>query len=91
MSHLFEVKDSSRRIIHLSHERWSHIQKHRKMPGNIEKIIETIMHPNHIKSRNNLRGYYRFYKEDKEYLFVSVKYLNGKGFVLTSFFTKKIQ
>jgi len=37
-----------------------------------------------------------FYKEFKDmrseekYLFISVKYLNGDGFIITSFFTNKV-
>ena len=29
-------------------------------------------------------------KKNKEYLFISVKCLNGDGFIITSFFTNKI-
>ena len=35
--------------------------------------------------------YYRYYKEKKQYLFVSVKYLSGEGFVITTFYTDKIK
>ncbi len=92
MPHIFEVKDKSGRIIHLSDERWSHIiREHHELSGNIEKIKETLEHPLVItigrkdKTRNN---YYRFYKEYDNHLLVAVKYLNGKGFIITSYFKR---
>ncbi len=95
MPHIFEVKDTSGRIIHLSHERWSHIvQKHDDLSGNMGKVRETIEHPLLItkeKDDKNVYEYYRFYKALKKYLIVAVKYLNGKGFIMTSYFKRKIQ
>ncbi len=94
MSYILEAKDISGKIIHLSDERWSHIvQKHHELSGNIEKVRETIEHPSLItKKEDKTSGkYYRFYKEHKSYLLVVVKYLNGKGFIMTSFFTGKMQ
>lgn len=40
-----------------------------------------------------VRHFFREFKhrdKSEKYLFVSVKYLNGGGFVITSFFTNKI-
>ena len=36
-------------------------------------------------------NYYYYLKERKQYLLVGVKYLNGKGFVTTSFIARKIK
>lgn len=94
MTFIFEILDKSGRKIHLSRERWSHIQKHPEMGNQIEKIKETLQKPNVIKEfgyDSQVRFYFRFYKERKEYLFISVKYLNGNGFVITSFYTDKIK
>jgi len=38
-----------------------------------------------------VRFYYKFYKNLSKYLLVSVKYLNGEGFVITAFYTSKIE
>ena len=61
--------------------------------GQIEQIKETLTNPDKITKFDydpDVRFYYRYYKERKEYLFVSVKYLNGEGFIITSFHTDKI-
>lgn len=93
MTWVFVEKDKTGRRIHLSSERWNHIQKHPRMSGQIEKIKETLKSPLIIQEfeyDKDVRFYFRYYKEKREYLFVSVKYLNGEGFVITSFFTDKI-
>lgn len=64
------------------------------MTDHIERVIDTLQHPDTITEVSpdpNVRIYYRQYKDKKEYLLVSVKYLNGKGFVITSFYTDKIK
>lgn len=94
MSWTFVVQDKTGRLIHLSCERWSHIQKHAKMSDQIETIKETLESPLVITSfeyDDHVYFYYRYYKDKRMYLFVSVKYLNGDGFIITSFYTDKIK
>ncbi len=82
--------DVSKRIICLTQERWIHIQKHSEMAGKMEKIKEALIKPTivHQASRDSsVRYYYKHDKEQKKYLFVSVKYLNHHGFIITSFYT----
>ena len=91
---IFETEDKSGRKIHLSKERWAHIQKHPGMSDQIEQIKETLENPNVINKFEydpDVRFYYKYYKERKEYLFISVKYLNGKGFIITALYTDKIK
>ena len=41
----------------------------------------------------NTKYLYKEFKDmppEEKYLFISVKYLNGEGFIITSFFTNKI-
>jgi hypothetical protein len=93
MNRIFEVQDKTGRKIHLSKERWSHIQRHPEMSNQIDQIIETLKSPQTIRTfeyDSNVKFYYRYYKNTGQYLFVSVKYLNGEGFIITSFFTDKI-
>ena len=94
MSILIKIKDKTGRTIHLTRERWSHIQKHPEMSHQLEQISETLIQPDTIKKveyDKDVRFYYRYFKFMRKYLLVSVKYLNGKGFIITSFYTDKIK
>jgi hypothetical protein len=91
---VFNIVDRSGRKIHLSKERWHHIQKHPEMSGEIERIKDSLRSPDKIlafHSDPDVRFYFKHYKLRKQYLFISVKYLNGDGFVITSFYTDKIK
>lgn len=94
MTKIFEFEDKSGRKIYLSKERWAHIQKHPEMSNQIEQIRETLKNPFLITEFNynpDVRFYYKYFKEKRLYLFISVKYLNGGGFIITSFYTDKIK
>jgi hypothetical protein len=94
MSWLFEIEDLSGRMIHLSNERWNHIQKHPHMSSKIEEIQETIEHPDVVKQFSHdtkVHFYFKWDKKMKQFLFISAKYLNGDGFIITSFYTDKIK
>ncbi len=91
---IFAVREKTGRLIRLTNERWAHIIKHPEMANKIEQIKETLTHPTKITAfvfDSRVRFYYRYYKERNGYLFVSVKYLNGEGFIITSFYTDKIK
>jgi hypothetical protein len=93
---VFEVADKTGRKIRLTKKQWNHIQKHPHMHESLERIEETIKNPLTIRYDEYNQEVNYFYKEYKNmelrerYLFVSVKYLNGTGFVITSFYTNKI-
>jgi ABC-type Zn2+ transport system substrate-binding protein/surface adhesin len=93
--YLFEITDKSRRLIYLTEERWKHILRHPNIEQTtIDKIKDTLITPKLITTDNydeSVKSYYKFYKERKEYLTVIVKYLNGKGFIITSFYVNKIK
>jgi len=95
MDYIFEIIDKNKRKIHLTKERLKHIQKHPNMNDSIENIKNTLKNPLAVRYENNKNTVY-FYKEFKQmhklerYFLISVKYLNGKGFVVTAFFTNKI-
>jgi len=94
MDYVFEVLDKTGRKIHLSKERWDHITtKHKNMPDKMDDIRKALTNPTIIvphKYAEDMRNYYLYYKSNRTYLLVSVKYLNGEGYVATSFITKKI-
>lgn len=89
MTRVLEITDLKGRNVYLTKERWSHIQKHPEMINSTEKIRETLEKPDKTESAENLVFYFKHYKDRKQYLFVSVKYLNEEGFIITSFYTDK--
>jgi len=66
------------------------------MDDSIEIIKSVLQYPETIRFNEDDESVRFFYKEFKDmdaferYLLVSVKYLNGDGFVITSFYTNKI-
>lgn len=94
MEIIFEVVDKTGRKIHLTKKKWTHITiKHSYMTNRLEEIKQTLIRPILIvphKFDDTRRNYYTYYKHKKRYLLVSVKYLNNKGYVATSFITRKI-
>ncbi|MFH1917503.1 MAG: PBECR2 nuclease fold domain-containing protein [Nanoarchaeota archaeon] len=94
MDYVFEINDKSGRRIHLSKERWSHITiKHKDMSDKLEDIKKTLINPILIVAHrydDAMRNYFLYYRLEGDYLLVSVKYLNGEGFVATAFMTERI-
>jgi len=93
---LFEVAEKSGRIIYLTKERWSHIQKHPEMSNQLERIKETLISPlimREVEFDKDIRYYYSYFKDRPyaKYMLVLVKYLNGKGFIITAFYTNRIK
>ncbi len=94
-NYIFEIIDKSGRKIHLSKERWGeHIRTYHPKIQNPEEIEKVLKNPDIINMSDrdkNVRWYYKYNKQRKEFLKVSVKYLNGEGFVITSHYTRKIE
>lgn len=92
----FEVLDKTRRMIYLSKERLNHLLKHPGIKDSMEYIKLTLKNPYAIRKHevdDDARYYYGYFKDRdpiERYLLILVKYLNGEGFVITSFFTNKI-
>ena len=98
MTWIFEIEEKSGREIHLSNERWKHInQEHPEVAPYLEEIKEALENPvkiTHYEFDENIRYYYKHFKEIKskaKYLLVIVKYLNGHGFVITAYFVRYIK
>ncbi len=80
------------RIFHQSTQRF--ILQHQEMTNQVERMRETLQRPDAILNSSTdqqVHYYFRYYKERREYLFISVKYLNGDGFIITSHYTDKIK
>ena len=91
---IFEVKDKTGRSIYLTLERWNHIIKHPEMQETIREIEKALDLPQKMtlhKYDENIRNYYLLLKEKKKFLKVIVKYLNGKGFIITAYLVEYIQ
>ena len=94
MDYVFEIADKTGRLIHLSKERWSHIvQHHPDMAGKEENVKLSVTTPTIIvphKYDDKTANYYRYRKETHDYFLIVIKYLNGKGFIKTAFYTSKL-
>ncbi len=98
MEVVFEVTDKTGRRIRLTKKQWSHINnKHPTVANYFKEIKETLQKPDAITDSNtdeNVHFYYRYYKyltSPHKYILVIVKYLNGKGFIISAFFEKNIK
>lgn len=93
MSIIFEVIDKKGRSIRLTKKQWCHICEHPEMVGKLENIRETITLPENIipSPRDpQVHYFFRYLKQNRNYLLVAIKYLNGDGFVITAFETAKM-
>ena len=98
MKHIFEIIDKTGRKIRLTKRQWWETNlKHPNMAVYLEEIKETIIKPDAITDYSldqNVRYYYKYFKHIKsknKYLLVIVKYLNGDGFIIKSYFERKIK
>ena len=98
MDIVFEITDKTGRKISLTKKQWSHItKKHPQVADYQEEIKETLKNPLKITDYSldeNVRYYYKYLKHrisPKKYLLVIVKYLNGRGFIISAFFEKHIK
>ncbi len=92
MDKIFEVKERTGRTIYLPRESWKHIVvRHPELVNWIEEIKETLVHPLFINddlTNDSIKYYHRRYKKREQYVLVIVRYLNGKGIIITSFYTE---
>ena|SRR3989338_11682029 len=96
MSILFEVIDKSGRKIRLTKERWKHITQEHPDITDLEELKSILKSPLSIRPSkydpDHVVWFYSHHnKTTKKYLLVAVKYLNGEGFIITSYYTRKIQ
>ena len=96
MNWIFEVSSKTGRKIHLSNERWAHInQEHPEVAPYLGDIEDTITNPLRIvpyEDDDNVNYYYKYFKEiQPQYLLVIVKYLNNHGFIITAYFVRNIK
>ena len=91
---IFDIIDKTDRKIHLSKERWSHIRMEHPEILEPEELIKVLQAPIRIllsDRDSNVAWYFIYNKLRRRYLKVSVRYLNGEGYVITTHYTAKIQ
>lgn len=94
---ILDIIDKTYRTIYLTQERYKHIMKHPIMHNKIELIKETLQNPLKITDyllEEDVKHYYKDYKDMEskaKYMRVIVKYLNGKGFIITAYFVEYIR
>ena len=90
---LFIVTDKTGRKVRLTQRQWSHICEHPEMTGELERIQETLERPEAVLTSPRdpqVHYYFRHYKQKAKYLLIAVKYLNGDGFIITTFYSSKM-
>lgn len=92
---ILEVQDKTGRLVYLPQKQWKHIREDHPDVQDINEIEDTLKNPLVMKESKydpeNVRYYYKYNKEKKRYLMVAVKYLNGKGFIITAYYTRNLQ
>jgi len=95
MEVIFEIEDKNGRKIHLSKERWGGHIKLEHSDIEVDEIESTLKNPdNIIEIKEDVYHYYKYFKHrnsKSKYLKIIVKYLNGKGFVVTAYYVKAIR
>lgn len=91
MGHVLEITDFTGRPVLLTQEQWTHIQ--RKHPEvSLQAIEEVVTRPTKVSTSDrdhSVLWLFRYWKAQREHLLVAVKYLSGKGFIITAFHTKR--
>ncbi|MEK6844387.1 MAG: hypothetical protein AABX83_03075 [Nanoarchaeota archaeon] len=96
MENIFEITDKTGRKIRLTKEQWSKIRKKHPEVEHEDLVKETIEKPTKVTYHSfdeTMHKFYRYYKNrpyPEKFLMVLVKYLNGNGFVVTSYYMDKI-
>ncbi|MEK6899290.1 MAG: hypothetical protein AABW79_04300 [Nanoarchaeota archaeon] len=96
MNLIFEVIDKNGKEVRLTKEQWSKIRKKHPEVEHGEMIKETLENPTkaiHHSFDETMHKFYKYYKNrqyPEKFLMVLVKYLNGDGFVVTSYFMDEI-
>lgn len=96
MTDIFEIIDKTGRKVKLTKERWEHIRTEHPNIENYDEIMEDLQKPDNIinDKREEVDYFFKYFKHKKwksKFLKVVVKYINGKGSVLSAFFVRNIK
>lgn len=92
MANIFEVKTKDKRLIRLTEKQWLHVkQRHPEMVARAGDIEDAIANPTvRVQHSDETTKFYKPIKDEKKYIMVAVKILNGDGFVVTAYKTRRI-
>ena len=92
MTKIFEVKAKDGRLVRLTEKQWLHINfRHPEMQSLVAEIEKALIDPTAITQLSaEIAKFYKFIKDENKYIVVVVRVLNGDGFVVTSYKTKRI-
>jgi len=91
---IFEISNKKGKKIRLTNFGWKHIS-HDHPDVSLEEIKSAIINPIKIKASKynpeQVFWYYQFNKIRQKYLMVSVRYLNGDGFIITAYYLRNLK
>jgi len=92
---IFAVCSALQRHIRLTETQWRHIRKRQELHRQLDNIKETLSSPEvvYYVPGEDTYHYYRFYSQTpvgSKHMLVIVKHLDGEGFVITCFYTRRI-
>jgi len=79
--------------IRITREYWNYIarKKHPEVKGKKQQAVETLLNPDIIKRSSADDKVFLYYlKLQDRYLCIVIKNLNGQGFIITAYITKKL-
>lgn len=94
MTILLRVATPLGKYVRTTEEYWRYIVtfKHPSMAGNIREVELALADPDNIrKSRSDDRVYLYYRRAGNRIICVAVRHLNGDGFIITAYFTKKVK
>lgn len=98
MNIIFEAFDKNGKLIRLTDKQHSHMmEEHAYMHKYMEEIKETLQKPDRITSYSFDEDVHYFYKGYKhldnpdKFVLVIVKYLNGEGYIISSYLEAEIK
>lgn len=85
------IRTRDNKTVFLRDAQWKHIKyRHPEMANRLIDIEETVRNPTKtVRYSDRTTKFYRFIKSDKNYIMVATKLLNGEGFIITAYLTKK--
>ncbi len=89
---VFTTTAKNWREIRLTKTQWKHITtRHPEMASMQKEIKLAIENPSTIKAfSDDVEKFYLYLKAENKYIMVAVKTLNGEGFIITAYKTKKV-
>ena len=86
------VKTKDNKLVYLNMSQWRHIAyRHPEMVNKMDQVEEALQHADVMIIREDKRKYYKYQKDERKYVMVAVRMLNGDGFIITSYMTRKVE